>query len=75
VMIWGTTKVSDEFRSIEDKINRLVQRKEKILGVAAELKQVVAEIDTDVMAMRLQLDSLRFEGDSANKPDKEKPNA
>jgi hypothetical protein len=60
--------MSEEFQSTEEQIRRMLMRKERALRVIAELEQIVAEVDTDVLGMRLRLDALRYDGDSTTGP-------
>jgi hypothetical protein len=62
--------MSDEYKSLEDQIKRMLSRKEKALGVIADLKQIIAEVDTDIASLKLQLAARRYDGDTAEPNEK-----
>jgi chromosome segregation ATPase len=64
-------EMSDEYRDLEERINRMAARKERAIKaindlkiVEADLNSIVAEVDTDIQAMQLQRDALAAAGDS-----------
>lgn len=59
--------MSDEYIELENRINRMTHRKELAIKVISDLQSIIAEVDTDIQAMKLQLAALRYEGDDAKK--------
>jgi hypothetical protein len=54
---------TEEYERIEYQIDRMLKRKERALAVINDLKTLVAEVDTDIAALKLQLAALRHSGE------------
>lgn len=42
------------------------ERIERLVAMKGEIDAIVAEGETDIQAMKLQLDAMRYEGDNAS---------
>jgi peptidoglycan hydrolase CwlO-like protein len=54
---------TEEYERIQYQIQRMLERKERCLGVIHDLEALVDEVNTDIQALKLQLDALRHGGE------------
>jgi hypothetical protein len=57
-------------KTLEDRINRMNQRIERLVSMKGEIDSLVAEAHTDVAAMKLQLNAERYAGREDGPTDK-----
>ena len=60
--------MSEAYRNLQNRISRMKQRIEQTKIIKTELDTLIAESEIDIVAMKLRLKVLRYEGDGQDTP-------